>query len=58
MRYAARMSDGDTYEIVDDMPEQALVEHVARVRRSIADSVAAMPRHQDFIDRHCRAPAG
>lgn len=46
------------HPIVDDMPEQALVEHVARVHRSIADSVAAMPRHQDFIDRHCRAPAG
>lgn len=45
------------HPIVDDMPEQALVEHVARVQRSIADSVAAMPRHQDFIDRHCRAPA-
>jgi tryptophan halogenase len=46
------------HPIVDDMPEQALVEHVARVHRSIADSVAAMPRHQDFIDRHCRAPVG
>lgn len=46
------------HPIVDDMPEQALVEHVARVHRAIADSVAAMPRHQDFIDRHCRAPAG
>ena len=45
------------HPIVDDMPEQALIEHVARVHRAIAGSVEAMPLHQDFIDRHCRASA-
>lgn len=42
--------------IVDDMPEQALADHVARVHRAIANDVEAMPPHQDFIDRYCKAP--
>jgi Tryptophan halogenase. len=45
------------HPIVDDMPEQALLEHVVRVRRAIANGVEAMPLHQDFIDRHCKSPA-
>lgn len=43
------------HPIVDDMPEQVLVDHVARVHRAIANGVAAMPSHQDFIDRYCKA---
>lgn len=45
------------HPIVDDMPEQALVDHVERVRRSLAMCAAEMPPHQTFIDRHCKAPA-
>ena len=44
------------HPIVDDMPDGRLVEHVDRVRRLVADGVEAMPMHQDFIDRHCKAP--
>lgn len=43
------------HPIVDDMPEQALADHVARVHRAIVNSVEAMPPHQDFIDRYCKA---
>lgn len=44
------------HPIVDQVPEKELVEFVDRARRKVADSVAAMPSHQDFIDRHCKAP--
>lgn len=43
------------HPIVDEVPEAELVARVARVRQTIAQSVAAMPTHEDFIDRHCRA---
>jgi tryptophan halogenase len=29
--------------------------HLAAMRKSIADAVAAMPMHRDFIELHCRA---
>ncbi|AWV08389.1 tryptophan halogenase family protein [Marilutibacter maris] len=45
------------HPIVDEMPEDDLVEHVERVRRVIANCVGAMPRHQDFIDQYCKAPS-
>ena len=44
------------HPIVDEMPEQDLVAFVDRVRGTIANCVDAMPSHQDYIDRHCKAP--
>jgi tryptophan halogenase len=29
--------------------------HLAAMRKSIADAVAGMPMHRDFIEKHCRA---
>ncbi|MBT9445795.1 MAG: tryptophan 7-halogenase [Hyphomonadaceae bacterium] len=31
--------------------------YLASIRQSIAEAAAAMPGHQEYIDRHCRAPA-
>ena len=42
---------------VDLIPEQELIELEASVRGVIANCVAAMPMHEQFIDRYCRAPA-
>jgi len=44
------------HPIVDAMPEADLTAFVERVRASIAGAVDAMPLHQAFIDRHCKAP--
>lgn len=41
---------------VDGMSEDELVKFVDGVRTVIATCVDAMPRHQQFIDRYCRAP--
>jgi tryptophan halogenase len=41
---------------VDEMPENELVEFVERVRRVLANCVNAMPAHQAYIDKHCKAP--
>ena len=45
------------HPIVDQVPEERLVQFVEQVRQAVANAVAAMPSHQDFIDRHCKAPA-
>ena len=44
------------HPLVDRMPEGDLVEFVEDVRRTIANCVAAMPQHQDFINKYCKAP--
>ena len=44
------------HPIVDEMPENELVEFVERVRRVLANCVNAMPAHQAYIDKHCKAP--
>ncbi|MFC3660274.1 tryptophan halogenase family protein [Luteimonas notoginsengisoli] len=44
------------HPLVDAIPDGELATFVERVRASIADAVAAMPSHQAFIDRHCKAP--
>jgi tryptophan halogenase len=41
---------------VDQMPEKELNDFVSHVRQVIATCVDAMPPHQAFIDRYCRAP--
>ncbi|HVI58645.1 MAG TPA: tryptophan halogenase family protein [Luteimonas sp.] len=43
------------HPIVDAMPDDDLAAFVERVRASIAGAVEAMPLHQAFIDRHCKA---
>jgi tryptophan halogenase len=45
------------HPVVDRMPEDELVRFVERVRESIARSIDAMPMHQAYIDRYCKAPA-
>jgi tryptophan halogenase len=45
------------HPFVDRMPEKELFEFVDHVRGVIATCVQAMPTHQAFIDRNCRAPA-
>ncbi|MDL2354347.1 MAG: tryptophan 7-halogenase [Pseudomonadota bacterium] len=45
------------HPIVDDMPEDKLVNYVEGVRTTLATAVAAMPTHQQWIDRHWKARA-
>jgi len=45
------------HPIVDEMPEDVLVQFVERMRQTVANAVAAMPMHQAFIDQCCKAPA-
>jgi tryptophan halogenase len=44
------------HPIVDEMPEKELVEYVDGIRKMMANCVDAMPTHQAFIDKHCKAP--
>ena len=44
------------HPIVDEMPEDKLVQFVERVRQVVANCVETMPAHQDFIDGYCKAP--
>lgn len=43
------------HAMADQMPEKDLKEFVAHVQKVIATCVDAMPPHQAFIDRYCRA---
>ena len=45
------------HPIVDEMPEDKLVEHVEGVRTMLAQAVGTMPTHQEWIDRYWKAPA-
>ncbi|WP_020655105.1 tryptophan halogenase family protein [Massilia niastensis] len=45
------------HPIVDEMPEDRLVEHVEDMRAMLAHAVAAMPTHREWIDRYWKAPA-
>ena len=45
------------HPVVDQMPEAQLSEFVEGVRKVIATCVDAMPMHEQFIARHCQAPA-
>ncbi|HEY0589159.1 MAG TPA: tryptophan halogenase family protein [Pseudoduganella sp.] len=45
------------HPIVDDMPEEKLVDVVESMRAMLANAVAAMPSHQQWIDRHWKASA-
>jgi tryptophan halogenase len=43
------------HPLVDQMPKQELDQFVAHVQQVIAGCVDAMPAHQAFIDRYCKA---
>jgi tryptophan halogenase len=45
------------HPIVDSMPAEKLGEYVESVRRTLADAVAAMPTHHQWIEKHWKAPA-
>ena len=45
------------HPIVDDMPEDKLVDVVESMRAMLAHAVAAMPSHHDWIERHWKASA-
>ncbi len=45
------------HPIVDDMPEEKLVQYVEGVRASLAQAVAAMPTHGEWIKRYWKAAA-
>lgn len=43
------------HPIVDEMPEEKLVEHVEGIRTLISRAVSTMPTHQEWIDRYWKA---
>ena len=45
------------HPMVDEMPEERLVDYVEGVRATLAQAVAAMPSHQEWIDRRWKAGA-
>ena len=45
------------HPIVDNMPDSELAEFVDRVRQVVARCADAMPAHQAFIDKNCKAAA-
>lgn len=44
------------HPIVDDMPEDRLVEYVEGMRRTLANAVSTMPTHGEWIERYWKAP--
>jgi tryptophan halogenase len=45
------------HPIVDEMPEDKLVEHVEGLRTMLAHAVGSMPTHEEWINRYWKAPA-
>ena len=45
------------HPMVDEMPEHKLVEHVEGMRTLLAQAVASMPTHQEWINRYWKAAA-
>jgi len=50
-----RIAPAGYHPFADNLSEQELVEFVGHVEQVIASCVNAMPMHQAFIDRHCKA---
>ncbi len=44
------------HPLVDAVPDAELAQFVDSVRQVIASCVAAMPAHEQFIDRYCKSP--
>ncbi|MEJ5999384.1 tryptophan halogenase family protein [Paucibacter soli] len=45
------------HPIVDEMPEDRLIEFVEGTRKTLAQAVSAMPAHQQWLERHWKAAA-
>jgi len=43
--------------IADEMPAAMFRDRMEQIRRAVRNSIDWMPRHHDFIARHCAAPA-
>jgi tryptophan 7-halogenase len=51
-----RITPRTYHPAVDWVRDEDLYQYVDHVERVVASCVAAMPTHQAFIDRHCKAP--
>jgi tryptophan halogenase len=45
------------HPMVDEMPEERLLDHVESMRAMLAHAVESMPTHQEWISRYWKAPA-
>ena len=45
------------HPMVDEMPEERLLDHVESMRATLAQAVGSMPTHQEWIARYWKAPA-
>jgi tryptophan halogenase len=45
------------HPIVDEMPEAKIIEQIEGMERMLVHAVAAMPTHQEWINRYWKAPA-
>jgi tryptophan halogenase len=45
------------HPMVDEMPEERLLDHVESMRAMLAHATDSMPTHQEWIDRYWKAPA-
>ena len=45
------------HPMVDEMPEERLIDHVESMRAMLSHAVAAMPTHQQWIERYWKATA-
>jgi tryptophan halogenase len=45
------------HPMVDEMPEDRLIELVEGMRGTLAHAVASMPTHEEWIERYWKAPA-
>jgi tryptophan halogenase len=45
------------HPMVDEMPEERLLDHVESMRAMLAHAVDSMPTHQEWISRYWKAPA-
>ncbi len=44
------------HAIFKTMSDEELVSHLSNTRKTIADAVAKLPTHQDFVNHYCKAP--
>ncbi len=44
------------HSIFKTMSDEELVSHLSNTRKTIADAVAKLPNHQDFVNHYCKAP--
>ena len=44
------------HSIFKTMSDEELVNHLTNTRNTIANAVAKLPNHQDFVNQYCKAP--